>query len=352
MAEFKSKYAELYKELVNLNIITSFHENEWDDLIVLIEKFENFKKECELANEKDFSCQAGKTLSAICWKVKQAFDERKIVFKKENKDSFFCFAFRGGLCNRLRVICAVDALSSLLNKKYSWCWSENKDCLGALALYTDTLESAQVTLSSMLKDLLHVQPSLKNIITDPVGAWNIYDMYIENKEQISFNVFNAIYIEKQRNILNTFTSHLNIKNALDTILLTQLSDEFLGVHIRRTDMVAHWNKAFPNKKFPDLDDYKAKILSLINKEDKFFISCDDVATKAYMVREFSDQVCFYEGDFIEDEFRQTTFAHTLADLYLLSSSSQIISTQGSSFSDFAVSVSQATAMPPPLIDIN
>nr|WP_275405637.1 hypothetical protein [Alteromonas genovensis] len=158
-----------------------------------------------------------------------------------------------------------------------------------------------------------------------------------------------MYREEQTLLLKQISNALSLDEFVGP-LLKRLPKQYLAAHIRRTDMLEHWNKTFPGYKYPSIEDYSDMITRLVSDES-FFVCCDDQSTVSTLYTKFGIRLVNYEGTFNEDAFRQTSMKHALIDLIILSQANQLIITPGSSFSDFASNVAEPTMHKPPMMKL-
>lgn len=350
MNDTNIKLAELHKQLDNIKFEEIRNEDSYLSLLSLIESYEKLIDEnidSDSEAKKEVVSKASSMLGAICWKLKRVNDEILNPIQKASKvENVYALVFRGGLCNRLRMICSLRAMCKATGASFLWSWAANKDCGEHILLSSDISYSY---FSDLLKKYIEDINNGRTcaLLTDPDPASLVHKKHgLSETTGLDFSQFNQLYKSEQTNLLAELKIALNLTEEVNH-LIGKLPDKFLAAHIRRTDMLDHWNKTFPGYQYPTVENYIQLVEELANGKN-FFVCCDDRLTINDFVEHFKDRAVYHDGTFTENAFRQTSMSHALIDLLVLSESTELIVTPGSSFSDFAVNMGKTITHKPPM----
>lgn len=244
----------------------------------------------------------------------------------------FFLAWLGGLCNRLRTVCALSAVSELSAIPFQWNWTPNGTCPGSLAP-TGTLESLGQLDFSILAETFLGCPSNTLILSNPFDPATIYRRFLAHRG-VDERIFHAVYRSYQWRFLSALTDCCGMAERIEETR-GKLGTAYRAAHVRRTDKVRRWNKLRPDIRFPTTQDYAEILDELLEPRERFFFCCDDAAVLSEFRCRYGERAMTFDGEFSEG-FRQTSLEHAVADLVLLSGASLVIGTPESSFSSFAI----------------
>lgn len=350
MNDTNFKLAELHKQLDNIKFEEIRNEDSYLPLLSLIESYEKLINEnidSDSEEKKEIVSKASAMLGAICWKLKRVNDELlNPTQKAAGAENVYALVFRGGLCNRLRMICSLRAMCTATGASFRWSWAANKDCGEHILLST---ESGYSNFSKLLKNYIEDINNGRScaLLTDPDPASLVHKKHgLAETIGLDFSQFNQLYKTEQTSLLAELKIALNLSEEVDH-LIGKLPEKFLAAHIRRTDMLDHWNKTFPGYQYPTVENYIQLVQELANGTS-FFVCCDDRSTINEFVEQFKGRAVYHDGTFTESAFRQTSMSHAFIDLFVLSKSTELIVTPGSSFSDFAANMGKTAIHKPPM----
>lgn len=243
--------------------------------------------------------------------------------------------YRGGLCNRLRAICSLKVISDALNVKFEYTWSENLFCKGNMPLSAVNIIPIRCLLFKKLYGL-----SEPVVCNEPLSPWLFHQKFKFIPEISSWIDFKQKYALESKRMLSEILSLSSLKVLYDDFIVSHCLNNYTALHIRRTDFVSYFSEKYPTEKLPEINDYIDYVSSELEGR-KFFLSTDDISVRNRFEMEFPNQVCFIDLKFEENELRQTSFSHSLLDLAVLSNASRLVVTPHSSFSDYAITVSNA-----------
>ena len=256
-------------------------------------------------------------------------EARRIIFLAAN----------GGLCNRLRALCALSVVSELLQTPLCWTWTPDAACPGSLAS-TRALESLGQMDFSILAEILLERLSDTLVLTKPDPAAKFYRRFVA-PTGVDEATFKELYRKYQRRFLAALTESCGLGERIETAR-RRLPPEYCGVHVRRTDKIQRWQKLRPGLRFPGTEDYAEILDERLDSSERFFLCCDDSAALSELRSRYGARAVTFPGEFGEG-FRQTGLEHAIADLVLLSGASLVVGTPESSFSSFAIHVGNAEA---------
>lgn len=226
---------------------------------------------------------------------------------------------RAGLCNRLRFLIP---LINLINKENNMknkviiIWPIDDHCNG---FYLDYFRD------------------IKNIVFNK-NKKSIKKLINKEKDNISFiNNINEKRILSYNEKLNIFDKQFFKLN--DTIynkikgILKNLSNNYISVHIRRTDLDAHLKyKKIYEQRTTDKD-----FINFIEKNKKYnlFIATDNLETQELLMKKYSERIKYIKMINDKDKNkRKTNLEDAIIDLFLCICSNKFKGTFYSSFSDF------------------
>ena len=289
----------------------------------------------------------GCTLSSLAQEIRENFnfyqnidDRTRFVPASITGKRILYFANTCGLCNRLRTIGALQVISKQINCEFSFCWTEDRSCIGSpkWALQKQDLDNqySSILLSDSLEYILnHFDSCL--VIGHQANARRNYIRY-GLPDHIAYDSYLRLYAKECQSLFNNFITGCDLNNEIDsyTNQLNILTDtNYLAVHIRRTDLVTEYRRIkYPELKFPVIEAYEQAIEKL-SPNKTFFLSTDCADVKLRFKNKYGDLVFIIDGEHIKENHRQTSFNHALIDLALLSRSRLLLITPHSSFSEFA-----------------
>ncbi len=256
--------------------------------------------------------------------------------RREVRRIFF-IAAAGGLCNRLRAVGALSAVSELSAIPFHWSWSPNGVCPGSVPC-TDTLESLGQMDLSILAEIFLGDPSRTLVLSNPVAESTMYRRFLASRG-VDEEIFGEVYRGAQRRFLGALTESCGIASRIEETR-GRLGREYRAAHVRRTDKLRRWNKLRPGLRFPSTEDYAEILDELLDATERFFLCCDDATALQEFRSRYGERAVTFEGEF-GTAFRQTSLEHSVADLVLLSGASLVVGTPESSFSSFAIHAGNA-----------
>ncbi|EGJ31344.1 hypothetical protein LYNGBM3L_40940 [Moorena producens 3L] len=241
------------------------------------------------------------------------------------------YAAIGGLCNRLRALCAYLCLSYFWDIPLLMCWHPEEACN---CYFEDICETVCETISpqSILK-LLRNEDSC-NILYVTEHKWHsIHQRYLE--DSIDHETFRKHYLKFVRQM----KLKDNLLQEIEKFVEKYWQNDMIGIHIRRTDLWKHLKSRGLESHFSSDD----KFIRAIEKEiangcSNFFLATDNEGTKTLISEQFPDQIISYCQTFDDSQKRQTSVENSLIDLYLLSKCQKILGSYYSSFSEYAAAL--------------
>ncbi|NET44484.1 hypothetical protein [Okeania sp. SIO2B3] len=241
------------------------------------------------------------------------------------------YAGIGGLCNRLRALCAYLCLSYFWDIPLLMCWHPEEACN---CYFEDLYETVCETISPQSVLQLFRNEDSCNILYVTEHKWpSIHQRYLEG------NIDNETY----RKHYLKFVRQMKLKNHLlqeiEKFVEKYWHNDIVGIHIRRTDLWKHLKSRGLESKFSSDDKFiKAIKKEISNGYSRFFLATDNAATKSLISKQFPEQIISYCQTFDDSQKRQTSTENSLIDLYLLSKSQKIIGSYHSSFSEYAAAL--------------
>lgn len=318
----------LYEMLINLDSIEDSHEF----LTAIKDVSRGYEEVFSEGVDESSRFNASNALSSICWKLKNRFSDQVNVL---SNDVVF-FSFRGGVCNRFRALCGYKTLADVLGKRFHWVWSQNRDCKGDFDGRENVVLSGYQKLSELIEYCLNstVMPCF---YFDPNPASVIYtsDSRLSNVTQKRFN---QLFSDNQKRFIVSGVGDWLGRSELSEIT-SKLPPNYLGVHVRRTDMIPYLSEKYPDREIPSIERI-IDVVRSVSSGENFFLCSDDQETEICFSKLLGSNLVTADNDFDIASFRQTSFRETLIDLYVLSCSERIVGTFGSSFTQYASSVAK------------
>lgn len=315
---------------------------DFDDLYKILCLYENFREALSLLSSELYGESAvatGKAISNICFDLMR--HPSAVILSNAGADIIknghvFFLAHRGGLCNRLRAIAALDAAAELIGFQFSFAWAETDMCRGGPLPWRNFANRASPVMHKISRN------QTKIVLEDnPISAWQFFDRFRKIGLLGSWHDFNDTYIKKSGQILDRLIHALSASSVIENFFVKNELESYTAVHIRRTDFVPYFAEKYPDERLPEVSEYIDYIRASCGGE-KVFLSTDDVDVRKDFVSSLGDQVCFFDNfDFDKNKIRQTSFLHSVLDVAVLSRSSELLITPRSSFSDYAASISGA-----------
>lgn len=330
------KYATLHQELRN----SSNKEMKTTYLTNLMEEF---------ALTRNLTLSAGEYSTHLKLVSKKAeWDIRNILNKINESTDLDRFGIephdtvvhchRGGLCNRLRTACAVATASEFLSfNQPNVIWVKDDACPENFQNIFDISSSMipfHILKEKEYRELVDGKNSLR--IHNLYTPWNIWNTYL--KAKVSWNIFSVRYTEIISNLFKA--SRSSILGKTSSYAKEIRKSKSIGIHLRRGDFVEHYKKT----NGVDL----ASIKSLSEHCSKNFpgyliyLACDDKKSSdefIHLTRESSkNKIITNSSQYINEGKRQTSLEDSIVDLVSLGNCDEIIGTQGSSFSDMALTL--------------
>jgi hypothetical protein len=289
------------------------------------------------------SITTGRALSNICFDLMKhpKLSHLEHATPQEVKDGhIFFLAHRGGICNRLRAIAALEAASEMVGFKFSFAWVETESCTGSPLPWKNF--SNRISPIAEKPELGQIHVLLED---NPASAWQYFDRFRKSCLIESWQDFNSLYIKTSAKILKLALEKLGVLHHLEALVKANDLRNYAALHIRRTDFVSYFKNNYPGEILPPVESYMRQA-RLIPSENNFYLSTDDIKVRNRFQSEFGKRVVFFDFRFDQAELRQTSFTHSLLDLAMLSGASHLMLTPRSSFSDYAASISNASIIKP------
>ncbi len=250
----------------------------------------------------------------------------------------------GGLGNRLRSVDSAIALSECTGKKLEVIWDSNEELncpFSELFKVPDNFSLKEVSTNYLPRKINEkISIVLHALSVNYPFSYNsvLHEKDISKLKATNYNFCNQ---EKFRKVFISINGRFLfpqdpyhylepvefIKKKVDT-LTDRFTTETVGVHIRRTDNdLAIQNS--PLEKFLELMDREKSS----NPGIKFYLSTDSPETEQIIMDKFPDEVTVYNKELRRD--KKEGIQDALIDLLCLSSTSKIIGSYWSSFSDVA-----------------
>ena len=217
----------------------------------------------------------GSTLSSLAQEIRENYnfhhnidDGTRFIPAAITGKRIIYFANTCGLCNRLRTIGALQVISKQLNCEFSFCWTEDRSCIGSpkWALQQQNLVNQynSILLSDSLEYILnHFENCL--VIGHQAHARRNYIRY-GLPDKIVYKAYLSLYATECQTLFNNFLTGCDLNDEINnyTNHLNLLTDSnYLAVHIRRTDLVTEYRRIkYPELKFPEIEAYEQAIEKL------------------------------------------------------------------------------------------
>lgn len=311
------------------------------DLYRVLNLYEDFREAASISSSEfyeRFAIVTGKAISNICFDLMR--HPSAVTLSNASADiiregHIFFLGHRGGLCNRLRAIAALEAAADSIGSEFAFSWVETDACRGGPLPWRNFGSRVSPRIHRVLRE------EKKVVFEDnPVSAWQFFDKFKKIGLLKSWPDFKDVYIKKSERLLDSVIKKLNLYYVLENFFKENRLKDYTAVHIRRTDFVPYFVAKYPEERLPEISEYVDYVRSNCGGK-KVFLSTDDVDVRLNFVNSLGDQVCFFDFDFDKSQLRQTSFQHAVLDLAVLSRSSELLTTPRSSFSDYAVSISNA-----------
>jgi hypothetical protein len=226
---------------------------------------------------------------------------------------------KAGLCNRLRYMIPYINLfneNNNIKNKIIIIWSKDTPCNGFYLDYFKPIENVTfVTNQKQIQEFNNKNNNIK-IIT------NTMNKNLKNRNEI-LNIFDKQFFKLNDNI------YKKIKN----IIINKLSNKYISVHIRRTDLDKHLKKKKIYDKRTCNDDFIKFIDN--NKKYNLFIATDNMETQKLLINKYKDRIKYIKiMNHNKNIRRQTELEDAIIDLFLCICSDKFKGTFYSSFSDF------------------
>lgn len=303
----------------------------------VLRRYEDLRDWASMRGEfETISLQTGRAISNIAFDFMELNDSKRLI--KSNKLNFeknkgvFFLAHRGGLCNRLRAIASLQALSEYFCFPFYFSWCETFACTGGpptSSLFSNSLSSALNLCIKGNSDFFFED--------EPYTPWLFFKKFEECGYQITWKAFSEIYKIKSQELLRNILTKSGAVDIFNEFMAENALEDFIGLHIRRGDFVEYFRQSYPDSYLPSVEAY-VDFIKGNSKGKKIFLSTDDSAVKEKFSELLGDDYCHYNFSFDDTKLRQTSFLHSLLDLATLSRSSILIPTPKSSFSDYASSI--------------
>jgi hypothetical protein len=198
---------------------------------------------------------------------------------------------RGGLCNRLRVIFSYYEYAISINKPLIVLWIKSSDCNGYFLDYFEPIPNVTF-LTTMTNDI-----------------------YYEG-------------CSKHPTFLPNYTC-LKLSHFMKELILSkkQIIDEYISVHVRRTD---HTDLAIKKNKYTKDADF----FSFLDKYEKnIYIATDNEETYTMFKQKYNNQIKLDYHKNNTNSLRHTSLQDAIIDIYMCVLSEHFMGSGHSSFSD-------------------
>lgn len=269
------------------------------------------------------------------------------------KQPLILIAAEGGLCNRLRVLLSAVAFREFVSQPLRVAWAVNKECAVAFddlfcPLFEEERQEADKAVRAAAPKKADFLIVPRSFAAAPATRSNLYlprlwrsfsfDAQIKNYHPARHPSFLDLAQQYHRLYLSTcyalgnypptlLRHHLRplprLQKRIDA-LVSQFSNETIGVHIRRTDnaeSIAH----SPTEKFvAAMDTYPTAT---------FYLATDDVSLKAHLQSRYGSRLLTQSTTARRDTL--AGMEEALIDLFVLSRTSHLLGSYWSSFTDTA-----------------
>lgn len=242
---------------------------------------------------------------------------------------------RSGLCNRLRTLAGALAVGQILRVPVRMLWIETITCPGVFGDLFEIPEGVRIVY----------RPSPTDAQSLVGGKWHaetVAQSFFPFVEDVTSE---SDYYAAWQNVVRSLSPVPAILDCVRRFVKSEWPDlevessrQVVGVHVRRTDLVADM---MAHKKIRIDDELMfARLDSLIVETDcRLFLAADSEAARAPYRKRYGGRL-FYRPVKMkhlapDSRARHTSLADAVVDLWLLAACSRIVGTYGSSFSSFA-----------------
>ena len=221
-----------------------------------------------------------------------------------NNNNYIKILPTGGLCNKLRVIFSYYSYARKLKKELHVIWSKNSVCPGNFL------------------DFFEEVPYLK---------------FVSNRENILYSgcePFNEDSSRKYNIDYKILKLLPNIKKKIEE-KINIIGNNYISVHIRRTDFTEYRKKLVKNNKnlyYTTNEDFY-NFLDSYNGTKNIYIATDCHITYNEFCQKYKGLIKFEYHNILMEK-RQTSLLDSIIDIYMCINSESFFGTKGSSFSDF------------------
>ena len=279
------------------------------------------------------------------WDIRNVLNRIGESLEHKNKNissgQIVIHSHRGGLCNRLRTICALAVATDHFSLDLpNIIWVKDDACPEDITNLFDTSTARLPFINITEKEYKDIVNKDTSIIAhtphNPRSAWEIY-----LKDSMTFSNFTIRYASKIGDLFKFSRDSINYRATDISNKLRQ--NKSVGIHLRRGDFVEHYKK----KTGHDLASIKeiAAYCRANLADHIIYLACDEASANAEFVEEIgSDMTVIYNSNQYQRKGkRETAVSDAMVDLKALGSCDRIIGTQGSSFSDMALTLIQGRA---------
>lgn len=213
-----------------------------------------------------------------------------------------------GLCNRFRFMFSFIRKLIDENKFHKYkliiIWNLNSNCTGYVDCFFQNIKNVEFVHT------YHEKPHLSG-------------SYIMEKYE------NINYLEKIPLFLKT---HIFYK--IRKIIMKKLKNNYISIHIRRTDL----QKILENKKKRKnkivSDEQYIEFLNKFKKEKYIYLATDNLETQKKFQKLYKDRLIVYENISDKNDLRKTNIKHSIIDLFICGCSKKFKGSYYSSFTNF------------------
>ena len=201
---------------------------------------------------------------------------------------------KGGLCNKLRVVFSYLYNALKQKKKLVVIWIFDRCCEGYFLDFFEPVENV-------------------TFLTKP-----------PDKTKINYSGCSSTNWDGNYSKLVTKST---IKNKINNYIDKFLNNNYIAVHIRRTD---HTSLAKKNKKYTDDQTF----IKYIDKHptDKIYLATDNYDTQRQFKNRYGNRLYIYQHIIPNSKLRQTSLEHSIIDIFICARAKQFMGTGYSSYS--------------------
>ena len=250
-------------------------------------------------------------------------------------------AHRAGLCNRIRTICAYSVLLGFYEKpKPSVLWIKDDACPAEISdLFDVSSGSLPFEIITACDYAALVSDKATSRVHNLISPWGVWNKFAD-KSKLTWERFFELYAECVSQVFEQLRS--SIKGELSILKNGLPIGNTLAVHLRRGDFVQHYKRQF-GKDLADVVDVAVLCLSQANVQT-IYLACDEQHASdkfiSFVEKRSSIKVITNSHQYKREGVRETSVADSIIDLLMLGGCEGIIGTQGSSFSDMALTLYQ------------